>query len=1564
MRLAQGKSFCAGAMARLGAVALAAALAAGAGAAPAADDVAELMSLVDVNEQYQELITQADELLKEGKTAEAIRAYQNLLIQGRNIPSRAGDRRFLPVSWLAARRLGSLSTEGLTLYRRLYDPPARQLFNRARRDLDRPVLARIVANYYHTSVGDRARDLLATLQFDEGRFDEAARNWERLLDRPGPQSIRREVLLAKAAVAWHLAGVGFTRDRRVLDLTASYGDAEATLAGRRQNLLAFVAAVCKLSAPAWTTARPKARRDWPCLAGSADGMAVMSDCDVAAKPHWTTPRRELDLERTPELLAMLRQAGRGGAAELSKGRLIIPREKGEKGPARTLTPITHPIVVADKILIRTHSGVVAFDLLTGEKLCERKDLPMVVSGRAGTSMSNRFVSRPGPADLGRYSLTVGEDLLFLVTGFTASRNRFTRATSESSALVALRLSSGLRERVWLSQACRDEGQSEAVGGKFLGAPTYADGRVYAVATFREQYYLLCLEAPTGRHLWQVMIGQAPAVMASRYGGMMLRPVDRGSPPAVSRGRVFVTTNAGLIAAYAADDGRHLWTYQYGQATLKATGVYRRGWSSASTPVPMPKGTVPVPNPLIVVGEKVLALPADSDKLIALDAQDGTPLWQAASGGQRTLTAINRDQVLLSGPALVVLSTADGGVIWPRESTPITGVFGRPAVTPSAIIASSPGRLVRVTMRGGGRFALEGTQPLNGAGLPPLLGNLLSIDGKLVAAYAGSVSVYIEFDKVHGKLTERLAGTSGLERAKLLLERGRLALGASQQRRAEADGRLPAALADLLAVRAYSRSVGSDGAIEGRSLDARVRTPLRQTYIRMANLAEKDAETGRLLRLAAAEANTPVTRGEMLIRMIRYHERCGRPAEAARCAQELAERHADDHLRDVNIGPVANDRWSDELPQETGYELGHRHIARLIELHGREVYAAFDAKAKAALTRARASGDTQALQAARRRYRYSQWVAEMLLTAAETLYTGNARDSRPRTDQLGEALALLGELVDEFPDSPWALNAKAGQALIQLQTNPAIAQSLCAYSFTAAEKARRAKFGDFDGPVRQLLEKMAKAAGQPVEPAPAEPMGALAPPLRRVYQIPDATARILRDPRGQAVQLGPRVLLLLSAGGLTCLDMREQTPVAGAALQWTTRLTDEKPPAPKPDGEDPPAANPPPPKPAAKPAGEEATGGLDPIGHLLDGGRTVAVIAGGALHVFDTDTGRMKQRHALAAFGLAKVTAVIGHGDRIIFGRADGALQCIRIAADGEAVKDWSAAGADNRGPVRLRAGGGYVVCVNLVLRRARCYDVRSGKLRHESRSPDRSLCDAGLTADGILVVLKGREMSAYDPRRQAGAGPLWREQLASARPILLGISATRIAFAPEADEGVVAFRLIATGQGRRRVAIGQADGMHYPIHADFIADDEVVLSCGAAPRGKHGGGRGYAGTALPTILLANAKTGQIVWEPTPIHDGRDVPCALYRPVIGDGHLVVLHKPLAARHGYRYSLVNRANGRGIPEAALAAAGAAAVIKANGDAVARHAMLGPPVIAGGRVLLESPQGIVLLDSRRSQ
>ncbi|KKL96315.1 hypothetical protein LCGC14_1845710, partial [marine sediment metagenome] len=693
--------------------------------------------------------------------ARAIEILQALLNRREQcfVPT-SDPRRYVSLAVRATEVIGAMPEAGMKLYRSLYDPQAERLLAAAGQEYDLALLREIIARYFHSRFGHQALNLLGTIQFDRGEFAQAAHSWRAIGRGYRSSQIDEGVLLAKVAVAHHFAGEPRRAREALSRLKSRYGQAEAVLEGTKQNAAAFVERVLANPPPTFAGVRAVSR-GWRSLAGAPDSVAVMSPCRPVLSPRWTRPRGKLDgninlaalvsqLRQMPP--GMIYQPGRGNRNQQRllqrEGRIILTTGTGASIKKAVLPAMLHPVVADATVFVREADAVVAYDLLTGERFCDSSThLPLYRPGqnpsvrRFGYNYGLRYGA---PEDQGICTLTVGGDKVFAVGMFaTAMYRRYVsrRQTpvADTSVLAAFSLSGQLK-LAWRTD--RKSGPEFLQGCKFLSAPTYAAGRLYVVAKHTQSYYLVCLDAETGQMVWPEppMISQAP-VIPSRYMRYPMAWHDRGSAPAVADGRVFACTNAGVVAAFEADSGRGVWAYQYDSARnrpVSSQRIYR-------PPVP---GVSYPPNPIIVAKGRVICLPADGKRLLALRADTGELAWTPTDrAGQRHLTAISDTQVLLSGPRLMILSAVTGKSEWTSQS--VADIHGRPAVTPEAIMASGKGRVVLVSL------------PAHHISAPPLvssdaaLGNLVCADGKLVGANAAGVSAYFTFSDAHAELTARL-----------------------------------------------------------------------------------------------------------------------------------------------------------------------------------------------------------------------------------------------------------------------------------------------------------------------------------------------------------------------------------------------------------------------------------------------------------------------------------------------------------------------------------------------------------------------------------------------------------------------------------------------------------------------------------------------------------------------------------------------------------------------------------------------------------------------------------------
>jgi outer membrane protein assembly factor BamB len=169
---------------------------------------------------------------------------------------------------------------------------------------------------------------------------------------------------------------------------------------------------------------------------------------------------------------------------------------------------------------------------------------------------------------------------------------------------------------------------------FGGGIAVAEGKVFVTTPYAKVYGL---DAKTGAFEWEA---KAPAPMRAA--------------PAVSDGRVFVTTIDNQLVAFATDDGRRLWS---NAGVEEAAGLL-----GGSTPT--------------VLGNVVVAA-YTSGELLAFDVVNGHSLWTDSLAGKartssvaalsdiRGRPVIDRDRVIAigNGGVMAAIDKERGGRVW-------------------------------------------------------------------------------------------------------------------------------------------------------------------------------------------------------------------------------------------------------------------------------------------------------------------------------------------------------------------------------------------------------------------------------------------------------------------------------------------------------------------------------------------------------------------------------------------------------------------------------------------------------------------------------------------------------------------------------------------------------------------------------------------------------------------------------------------------------------------------------------------------------------------------------------
>ena len=244
--------------------------------------------LVNADDELAGFLDEAEELIERKAYDRAIDIIQALIDRPDSGFVPGPDGRQYVSLWLKANDLlGRMDANGLKRYRRRFDPPAERLYEQALAKGEDAGLRRVVQRYLWSDFGAKALEALAALCFDRGRFVQAGGFWRQALRiRRGTDA--EAALLAKAAVAFHLAGEADLAERLEAELKKKHAQATAPLSGREQNVLAFVRRAMKMPASPRTGPR-RLLEGWPGLGGILDGLGVMTDSEVVLMPVWRVP---------------------------------------------------------------------------------------------------------------------------------------------------------------------------------------------------------------------------------------------------------------------------------------------------------------------------------------------------------------------------------------------------------------------------------------------------------------------------------------------------------------------------------------------------------------------------------------------------------------------------------------------------------------------------------------------------------------------------------------------------------------------------------------------------------------------------------------------------------------------------------------------------------------------------------------------------------------------------------------------------------------------------------------------------------------------------------------------------------------------------------------------------------------------------------------------------------------------------------------------------------------------------------------------------------------------------
>lgn len=1022
---------------------------------------------------------------------EALTLAEALNEGGREVDE--GVEVFVNVSEYAQRRIALLPAEALQLYRNRIDGEARHLFEQGQDELNPILLRRVVDQFFSSSVGDDATELLADLAFQEGRFDEALELYRRLV--PSSDAARAssiypdpDIDIAKVAAKLILCTEALgqrTGNSDLQEFTESYPDASGELAGRRGDyaeILASAVELDQLRLPAALDSR------WPTFAGDSSRSKELAEPVDPGALVWSIPLR------TP--------------FDASANLEASPRRFGQDfGMPEDDFPSFFPVLEGDEVFLTDGRSVLGYPL---EGSSDGMAMP-VPSWRASPPASAPAAAQP-TFGVERHTLTIFGNRIYARLGpYGAAFQGRNLSTAPPTAIIAVDRSRP-ESPLWIQTADQvmagpgQENQGVLTGQvAFGGAPIVDESGVYVVLLkpgTQALTWVACLEPDTGQARWVRFVCSGTSASFSRVPGvrnrgMIVNPELGHRLLSLGGSTIYYQTDLGALASIDARSGRLNWLASYPRRMAGVTGL--------ATPV--------THNPAIVHADKVIVAPEDTDRVLAFDRSSGQLIWKTNPGGRVThLLGVAGGKLVATGNHVWTIDVEDGGIRsrWPEGQTLEQG-FGRGLLAGGEIYWPTRDTLYildQVTGRPTDRPPIALREAFGCGG-----GNLVAGDGYLLIAERDHLRVFCKPTRMLRYYRERIAAEPDKPDLYYRLARTAEALGEDQE-----------ALESLDRV---AELASPSDRIDGRRLVEAARAERFKIHMKLATAASNQGDpqvASEQFELAIATAPDDRERIEAELALASARHAVGASAEAVEVLQTALSRP---EVREIDLPADEHRSLRAEL-------LLVDRLRWLIQESGPERYARFEIEASELFRNGRKNDDLRQLGEVVRRYPVSRHVPDAL-EAIGTL-------SEERGDWSEAARAYHQLLISAQEDRQRAIGllglARCYEA-IDLNTEAHEAYLLAGSRYGALEIEQ-------SGMVQRLesyvADRLASAHERPEAQAPV-----LTPPLHPIErsQWPSEFAPLPIDEPAQSILGTRRPVVLIGPG-----QLRGVEPESGEILwEW-------------------------------------------------------------------------------------------------------------------------------------------------------------------------------------------------------------------------------------------------------------------------------------------------------------------------------------------------------------------------------------------------------------------------------
>jgi outer membrane protein assembly factor BamB/tetratricopeptide (TPR) repeat protein len=722
------------------------------------DQPAVANAVVEPDAEVNTWLIRATDALRAGNPDQALSWLLRAMQADPAVLASTNGVTFIPARKLAAKLIRALPERTLAAYRLRSEVAAKPLAGPAAQPTAVAALEEAFRNGLPDAAGTEAGMRLAGFYLDQGRFRDAREVLLDLLDSGSTTRTQRPELLARLVVAC----------ARIGDATqAEWAWAEIQKAGNANRWPGLDAELRKTATPQaatneWTMAYGGPARE-AAPAGPGPDLAA-SDALIlrwAVQPGPNLVRSGLETEGPTNLPTQL-SAGRAFAVSRM-------REDSQR-------PSDDVIFAGNRAWVNGFDERAAINLDAGRVLWRT---PRAVTEQLPAQAMQITGSWVFGNRLNRAAARLGSRLYCVEDNYRASLSPYVREKREwvdrkevitplpcGNTLAAYEADTGrLLWRIGREPAsgkprkAGERWQANAIG---FAAPPVACGGLLLVPFEDEGYTsVVGLHADSGAKVWHTRVAYRPRHETPRTMPLTLT---------VDGEYAYLCSGNGTISAVDGSDGSVLWTALYEPFIAS---------SSTNTISTEDKAEMAWEESLMqVAGETVVALPENSNELLAFDRRLGTPLWKRPKpDGVNYVVGRHGAGLIVAGRrAAAGVSLADGSTIW---RAPIEGSTGRGALCRQDVLIPANRAILRLRAADGA--ALKPVRAQTPEDLP--LGNLYVYGDHLLVAALDRLYTLVEARPEFARLEEALKRQPTAE---LYSERSRRYAGLGRYKDALAD----------------------------------------------------------------------------------------------------------------------------------------------------------------------------------------------------------------------------------------------------------------------------------------------------------------------------------------------------------------------------------------------------------------------------------------------------------------------------------------------------------------------------------------------------------------------------------------------------------------------------------------------------------------------------------------------------------------------------------------------------------------------------------------------------------